>query len=88
MGDTYEEALEAINQLIDFFEEPDRSQREFKCYDGRTAICTLYKGFLGKHLEFTYPQDEPIVTPEVTRPMLKSIRSNMQVAKKFNKDKI
>lgn len=86
IGETYEEAMETINQLIEMFKEENGAQREFECFGGKTALCTLHKGILGKHLSFTFPQGFHMGESEISRSDLKSLRTSMKISKKLHKN--
>jgi len=86
IGETYEEAMETLDSLIEMFKEEDGAQREFECFGGETALCTLHKGCLGKHLSFTFPQGFRTGESEISRSDLKSLRVSMKISKKLHKD--
>ena len=77
-GTTYQEAMDNLDALLEMFAEKDRTQRELACYDGSTTVCTLYKGFLGKHLD--------IAGTSVSRSDIKSLKFSFKISKKLHPD--
>ena len=77
-GETYEDAMENLEDLLEMFTEEDGAQKEFTCLDGTKVLCTLHKGCLGKHLS--------IGNTSITKGNIKSLRFGMKVSKKLHPD--
>lgn len=77
-GETYEDALENLEDLLEMFTEDDGEQKEFTCLDGTKVLCTLHKGCLGKHLS--------IGEATLTKGNIKSLRYSLKVSKKLHPD--
>lgn len=77
-GETYEDALENLEDLLEMFTEDDDEQKEFTSIDGTKVLCTLHKGCLGKHLS--------IGEASLTKGNIKSLRYGMKVSKKLHPD--
>lgn len=77
-GETYEDALENLEELLEMFTEDDGAQKEFTCLDGSKVLCTLHKGCLGKHLS--------IGEATLTKGNIKSLRYSLKVSKKLHPD--
>lgn len=77
-GETYEDALENLEELLEMFTEDDGEQKEFTCLDGTKILCTLHKGCLGKHLS--------IGDASITKSNIKSLRYGLKVSKKLHPD--
>ena len=77
-GTTYQEALDKLDALIDFFAEKDGAQMELACRDGSTVQCTLNKGFLGKHLD--------IAETPLSKSDIKSLKTSFKISKKLHPD--
>lgn len=77
-GTTYQDALDNLDALIDLFAGKNGAQTELPCRDGSTVLCTLHKGFLGKHLD--------IAGTDLTRSDIKSLRTSLKISKKLHPD--
>ena len=77
-GTTYEEAMDNLDALLKMFDEKDGTQIELACHDGGTVPCTLYKGFLGKHLD--------IAETSITKSDVKSLIFSFKISKKLHVD--
>ncbi|MBO4657299.1 MAG: hypothetical protein J5639_05955 [Bacteroidales bacterium] len=77
-GTTYEEAMDNLDALLNMFDEKDGAQKEIPCLDGSTIPCTLYKGFLGKHLD--------IADTSITKSDIKSLIFSFKISKKLHVD--
>ena len=77
-GETYEDAQENLEELLEMFTEDDGEQKEFTCLDGSKVPCTLHKGCLGKHLS--------IGEASLTKGNIKSLRYSLKVSKKLHPD--
>ena len=77
-GTTYQEAMDKLDALIGLFVEKDGAQTELTCRDGSTTICTLHKGFLGKHLS--------IGETSMTKSEIKSLKTSLKISKKLHPD--
>ena len=77
-GTTYQEAMDNLNDLLDMFAEKDGTQKELTCRDGSKVQCTLFKGFLGKHLD--------IAETSLTKGDIKSLRTSFKISKKLHPD--
>ena len=77
-GETYEDAMENLEDLLEMFTEDDGEQKEFTSIDGTKVLCTLHKGCLGKHLS--------IGEASLTKGNIKSLRYGMKVSKKLHPD--
>ena len=77
-GTTYEEATDNLDALLDMFSEKDGTQKELSCRDGSNTVCTLHKGFLGKHLE--------IAETSITKSDVKSLKLSFKISKKLHPD--
>ncbi len=77
-GTTYEEAMGNLDALLGMFAEKDGAQKELTCTDGTKVQCTLYKGFLGKHLE--------IAETSITKSDIKSLKFSFKLSKKLHPD--
>lgn len=77
-GTTYEEALDKLNELIDFYAEKDGAQMELTGRDGSKIVCTLNKGLLGKSLS--------IGETSLTKSDAKSLRTGLKLSKKLHRD--
>ena len=77
-GTTYQEAIDNLDALIDMFSEKDGAQKELICRDGSTIQCTLYKGFLAKHLD--------IADTSITKSDIKSLKASFKITKKLHPD--
>ena len=77
-GETYEDALENLEELLEMFTEDDGEQKEFTSIDGTKVLCTLHKGCLGKHLS--------IGEASLTKGSIKSLRYGLKVSKKLHPD--
>lgn len=78
IGETYEDALQNIEDLIALFDEADGTQKEFTTMEGSPAVFTLHKGFLGKHLS--------IGEASLSKGDLKSLRMGMKISKKLHSE--
>lgn len=77
-GETYEDALENLEELLEMFTEDDGEQKEFTSIDGTKVLCTLHRGCLGKHLS--------IGEASLTKGSIKSLRYSLKVSKKLHPD--
>ena len=77
-GTTYQEAMDNLDALLDMFAEKDGAQKELISRDGSPVLCTLYKGFLGKHLE--------IAETSITKSDIKSLKFSFKISKKLHPD--
>ena len=77
-GTTYQEAMDQLNTLLALFSEKDGTQMELSGHDGSTVPCTLYKGFLGKHLD--------IAETSITKSDIKSLIFSFKISKKLHPD--
>lgn len=77
-GETYEDALENLEELLEMFTEDDGEQKEFTSIDGTKVLCTLHRGCLGKHLS--------IGEASLTKGSIKSLRYGLKVSKKLHPD--
>ena len=77
-GTSYQEAMDLLDALIDLFSEKDGAQMELSCQDGSTVLCTLHKGFLGKHID--------IADTSVSRSEVKSLKTSFKISKKLHPD--
>lgn len=77
-GETYEDAQENLEELLEMFTEDDGEQKEFTSIDGTKVLCTLHKGCLGKHLS--------IGEATLTKGNIKSLRYSLKVSKKLHPD--
>lgn len=77
-GETYEDAMENLEELLEMFTEDNGAQREFTCLDGTKVLCTLNKGCLGKHLS--------IGNASITKGNIKSLRYGLKFSKKLHPD--
>lgn len=77
-GETYEDALENLEGLLEMFTEEDGEQKEFTSIDGTKVLCTLHRGCLGKHLS--------IGEATLTKGNIKSLRYSLKVSKKLHPD--
>lgn len=77
-GTTSEEAMANLDALLELFDQPDGQQMEFTCLDGSKILCTLHKGFLGKHLS--------IGNTSVTKSNIKSLKTSFKISKKLHPD--
>ena len=77
-GETYEDAMDNLGDLLGMFTEDDGAQREFTCLDGTKILCTLHKGCLGKHLS--------IGDASITKSNIKSLRYSLKFSKKLHPD--
>ena len=78
IGETYEDAMKNIVDLIALFDEADGTQKEFTTMDGNPAVFTLHKGILGKHLS--------IGEASLSKSDLKSLRTGMKISKKLHSE--
>ena len=77
-GASFEEALDNLDALINLFDQQNGAQMEFTCRDGSTVLCTLHKGFLGKHLS--------IGNTSIIRSDIKSLKTSLKISKKLHPD--
>lgn len=77
-GETYEDALENLEELIELFSEDNGSIKEFSSKDGTPVAVVLHKGCLGKHLS--------IGPASITRSAVKSLRTSLKISKKLHPD--
>jgi len=77
-GTTYQEAMDNLNALVDMFAEKNGAQKDLLCQDGNTIVCTLNKGFLGKHLD--------IADTSITKGDIKSLIFSFKISKKLHPD--
>ena len=77
-GTTYQEAMDKLNELVDMFSQKDGAQKELTCRGGGTVPCTLYKGFLGKHLD--------IAETSISKSEIKSLIFSFKISKKLHPD--
>lgn len=77
-GETFEDALENLEELLDMFSDDDGEQKEFTSIDGTKVLCTLRRGFFGKHLS--------IGDASITKGNIKSLRYGLKVSKKLHPD--
>lgn len=77
-GQTYEDVLENLEDLLEMFSEDDDAQKEFTCLDGTKVLCTLKKGLFGKQLS--------IGDASITKSNIKSLRYGLKVSKKLHPD--
>ena len=77
-GTTYQEAMDNLNALVDMFALDDGAQKELLSHDGSTVLCTLHKGFLGKHLS--------IEDTSLTKSDAKSLITSLKISKKLHPD--
>ena len=80
IGESYEDALACINELIGLFDQADGTQKEFTCMDGSTVMVTLHKGFLGRHLSVG------VGDASVSKGELKSLRTGLKLSKKLHSE--
>lgn len=78
IGESYEDALKTLEELIALFDQADGTQKEFTCMDGITVMVTLHKGFLGKHLS--------VGDASVSKGELKSLRTGLKLSKKLHSE--
>ena len=77
-GTTYQEAMDNLDVLLEMFAEKDGTQKELTCRDGSKTVCTLNKGFLGKHLD--------IAETSITKSDIKSLKFSFKISKKLHPD--
>jgi hypothetical protein len=77
-GTTYQEAMDNLDALLDMFALKDGAQKELDCHDGSKTVCTLYKGFLGKHLD--------IADTSISKSDIKSLQFSFKISKKLHPD--
>ena len=77
-GETYEDAMENLEELLDLFSGEDGDSMEFAARDGSAVTVVLRKGLLGKHLD--------IGPASITRSSVKSLRTSLKISKKLHKD--
>lgn len=77
-GTTYQEAMDNLDALQNMFSEKDGTQKELTCRDGSKTVCTLHKGFLGKHLD--------IAETSITKSDIKSLKFSFKISKKLHPD--
>ena len=77
-GTTYQDALDKLEALIDFFSEKNGSQMELATRDGDIILCTLNKGFLGKHLD--------VAETSLSKSDVKSLKTGLKISKKLHPD--
>lgn len=78
IGESYEDALKTLEELIALFDQADGTQKEFTCMDGSTVMVTLHKGILGKHLS--------VGDASVSKGELKSLRTGLKLSKKLHSE--
>ncbi len=78
IGESYEDALKTLEELIALFDQADGTQKEFTCMDGSTVTVTLHKGFLGRHLS--------VGDASVSKGELKSLRTGLKLSKKLHSE--
>ena len=77
-GSTSEEAMDHLDSLLNLFAQNDGAQMEFICRDGSKVVCTLHKGFLGKHIS--------IGETALTKSDVKSLKTGFKITKKLHPD--
>lgn len=78
LGDSYEAAMESLEELIGLFDMPDGTQKEYACWDEDSVVVVLHKGILGRHLR--------VGEAAVSRGELKSLHSGLKFYKKLHSD--
>lgn len=77
-GTTYQEAMDSLDRLLGMFVLKDGEQMELSCRDGSKVLCTLHKGFLGKHLS--------IEETSISKSDIKSLKTGLKISKKLHPD--
>ena len=73
-GATSEEVMANLDELLEMFDKPGGTQKEFTCRDGSTALCTLNKSIFGKSLR--------VGKVSIGKSDIKSLKSDFKATKK------
>lgn len=93
LGETYDQALEALTDLVDLFSEAAGTTRELEgrrtngaegLTDPITITCVLRKGLLGKHLDLRFEGRNRPAEVQLSKSSVKSLISGLKFHRKLH----